>query len=91
MQQRTFENIKKAISKTPVITYDDLEQSVTIHTDMSDVGVGAVLLQNEKPVSYTSMVWNDYEKKQTAHQFKMRCELLCLDYKSSAIIAMEDM
>ena len=29
---------------------------------MSDVGVGAVLLQNGKPVSYASRVWNDYEK-----------------------------
>lgn len=56
MQQRAFEDIKKAIANTPILAYYDLEKPVTIQTDMSDVGVGAVLLQNGKPVSYASRV-----------------------------------
>ena len=62
VQQRAFENIKKAIANTPILAYYDLEKPVMIQTDMSDVGVGAVLLQNGKPVSYAARVWNDYEK-----------------------------
>ena len=62
MQQRAFEDLKKAIANTPVLTYYNLEKPFTIQTDMSDVGVGAVLLQNGKPVSYMLRVWNDYEK-----------------------------
>ena len=62
VQQRAFEDIKKAIANTFVLTYYHLEKPVTIQTDMSDVGVGAVLLQNGKPMSYASRVWNDYEK-----------------------------
>ena len=62
VQQRAFEDIKKAIASTLVLTNYDFEKPVTIHTDMSDVGVGAVLLQKGKPVSYTSRVWNNYEK-----------------------------
>ena len=62
MQQRVFKDIKKTIANTPVLTHYDLEKPVTIQTDMSDVGVGAVILQNGKPVSYASRVWNNYEK-----------------------------
>ncbi len=65
-----FEDIKKAIANTPILACYDLEKPVTIQTDMSDVGVGAVLLQNRKPVSKTSRVWNNYEK--TLHQLKKR-------------------
>ena len=39
---------------------------------MSDVGVGAVLLENGKPVSYASRVWNDYEKNYTPIEKEMR-------------------
>ena len=62
----------KAIAKTPVLTYYDLEKPVTIQTDMCDVGVGAVLLQNGKPVSYTSRVSNDYEKNYAPVEKEMK-------------------
>ena len=63
MQQRAFKDIKKVIISTPISTYYNLERPVMIQTDMSDVGMGAVLLQDGKPASYVSRVWNDYEKK----------------------------
>ena len=50
VQQRAFKDIKKAIANMSVLTYFDL----LICTDMSDVGV-----QNRKPVSYVSSVWNN--------------------------------
>ena len=72
VQQRAFEDIKKAIANTPILAYYDLEKPVTIQTDMPDVGVGAVLLQNWKPVSYASKVWNDYEKNYAPIEKEMR-------------------
>ena len=72
VQQRAFEDIKKAIANTAILAYYDLEKPVTIQTDMSDVGVGVVLLQNGKPVSYASRVWNDYEKNYASIEKEMR-------------------
>ena len=72
MQQRAFEDINKTIANKPVLTYYNLEKPVTIQTDMSDVGVGAVLWQNGKPMSYTSRVWNDYEKNYASIKKEMR-------------------
>ena len=56
---------------------------------MSDVGVGAVLLQKGKPVSYASRVWNDYEKNYAP--IEKRWKPLCLDYTSLVTIVTEDM
>ena len=39
---------------------------------MSDVGVRAILLQNGKPVSYMSRVWNDYKKNYAPIEKEMR-------------------
>ena len=72
VQQRAFEDIKKAIANTPILAYYDLEKPVTIQTERSDVGLGAVLLQNGKPVSYASKVWNDYEKNYAPIEKEMR-------------------
>ena len=54
------------------MAYNDLEKPVTIQTDMPDVGVGAVLLHNGKPVSYASKMWNDYEKNYAPIEKEMR-------------------
>ena len=64
-KQRAFEAIRKVIANTPVLAYYDLEKPVKIMTDMSDVVVRAVLLQNGRAVSYKSMVWNTSEKNYT--------------------------
>ena len=43
VQQRAFEDIKKAIANTPVLAYYNLEKPVMIQIDKSDVDMGAVL------------------------------------------------
>ena len=78
VQQRAFEDIKKAIANTPVLTYNTLENPITIQTDMSDVGMGAILLQNGKPVSCTTRVWNNYEKHYTSIEKEMKAVVLGL-------------
>ena len=72
VQQREFEDIKKAIANTPILAYYDLEKPVTIQTDMSDVDVRAVLPQKGKPVSYASTVWNDHKKNSAPIEKEMR-------------------
>ena len=40
VQQRAFEDIKKAIANTPVLTYNDLEKPLMIQTDISLAEIG---------------------------------------------------
>ena len=53
-QQRAFEALKDAVTRTPILRYFNVEDDVTIQCDASQSGQGAALLQNGQPVAYTS-------------------------------------
>ena len=53
-QQTAFEAIIKVITNLPVLEYFDSTMVHVIQTDTSKKGLGAVLLQNSKPVMYVS-------------------------------------
>ena len=49
-----FVSIKELITQAPVLRYFDVSKEVTIECDGSDVGLGAVLTQDGRPVAYAS-------------------------------------
>ena len=54
IQQQALENLKKAVSSTPVLRYYNLQEEVTLQCDASQSGLGATLMQNGQPVAYAS-------------------------------------
>ena len=52
-QQDTLDTPKKAVSNTPILCYYNLLEEVTLQCDASQIELGAVLMQNGQPVSYT--------------------------------------
>ena len=53
-QQNAFEAIKQVITTLPILTYFGKTKKHTIQCDASKKGLGAVLLQESKPVMYVS-------------------------------------
>ena len=49
-----FERVKEAVASDTTLRYFDPSLPVTIQVDASQVGLGAVLLQNGKPVVFAS-------------------------------------
>ena len=52
--EKAFQDVKMLLVKAPVLTYFDPKLPVTIQCDASEKGIGAVLMQNGKPVAYSS-------------------------------------
>ena len=52
--ETTFEQIKEAVVSDTTLRYFDPSQPVTIQVDASQVGLGAALLQNGKPIAFAS-------------------------------------
>ena len=53
-QEKSWNDIKTAISQAPVLHYYSLKDEVTLQCDASDTGLGASLLQLQQPVSFAS-------------------------------------
>ena len=53
-QKQALENLKRAVTNTPVLRYYNLDDEVTIQCDASPSGLGAALMQNSQPVAYAS-------------------------------------
>ena len=62
-QQSAFEAIKQVITTLPVLTYFDKTKKHMIQCDTSKKGLGAVLLQESKPVMYVLRTLTKMEQR----------------------------
>ncbi|KAL9971554.1 hypothetical protein ACROYT_G017729, partial [Oculina patagonica] len=61
--QRSFQNLKQAITEVPVLAYYDPEKENLIQSDASLKGLGCVLMQEGKPVCYASRSLTETESR----------------------------
>lgn len=62
-QNAAFERIKEILTKDPVLTYFDVTKPVTVSCDASKSGLGAMLLQDEKPIAFASRSMTETETR----------------------------
>ena len=70
-QKASFEKIKELVSQAPVLQYYDVAKPVTIQCDASGKGLGAVLVQEGKPVCFASRALTDTESRYAAIEAEM--------------------
>ena len=62
-QQRSFDELKELCCNTPVLAYYDVTKDVTIQCDASSYRLGGVVLQDGRPIAYTSRALTPTEKR----------------------------
>ena len=62
-QEESFSKLKNILSSTPVLTFYDVKKPVIISCDASQSGLGALLLQDGKPVAYASRALSSAETR----------------------------
>ena len=57
-ETKAFEEDKKIISKETMLTFPDFTKTFHIYTDASDYQLGAVIMQDDKPLAFYSRKLN---------------------------------
>ena len=57
-QDQAFEELKRKLCEAPLLQLPDFGKTFEIECDASGIGIGGVLLQERKPVSYFSKKLN---------------------------------
>ena len=60
-EEKEFEELKTSITTTPTLKYYNVNENVILQCDASKYGLGAVLLQQNRPVAYASKCLTETE------------------------------
>jgi len=76
VKQQCFDKLKEMVTTTPVLSYYDPNKPVLLSVDASTSGLGAVLIQEGKPVAYASRALTPAQQKYA----QIEKELLAIVY-----------
>ena len=66
--QESFTMLKKELVRAPVLAYYNPQKETILQTDASTKGLGACLLQDEKPIYFTSKALTEMQRGYTDHR-----------------------
>ena len=74
----SFQEIKKRLTTAPVLVLPEPNEPLTIYSDASKIGLGAVLMQNGKVIAYASRQLKIHEKNYPTHDLEMAAVVFAL-------------
>ena len=84
-QQAAFDKVKRLLTTAPVLAMPDFEKPFLIHVDASDLGLGAVLMQDsaeklEHPIGYFSQKFNSSQRNYSTSEKEALALILALQH-----------
>nr|GEY80069.1 putative reverse transcriptase domain-containing protein [Tanacetum cinerariifolium] len=70
-QEATFQLLKQKLCSAPILALPEGCEYFIVYCDASNKGLGAVLMQREKMISYTSRQLKIHEKNYTTHDLEL--------------------
>ncbi len=81
--QQAFDKIKKVIETEVLLAYPDFDKPFHIYTDASDHQLGAVIMQDKKPLAFYSRKLNTAQRRYTTTERELLSTIeTCKEYKN---------
>ena len=69
--EKSFLELKKRLTSTPVLTLPNPKESSVVYCDASKMGLGGVLMQNRQVVAYASRQLKVHEKNYLTYDLEL--------------------
>ena len=69
--QVSFEELKKRLTSTPILTLPHLSKSFTVYCDASRLGLGCVLMQEGRVIVYAPRQLKKHEQNYPTHDLEL--------------------
>ena len=66
--QKAFDDMKRLVSKEVLLAYPRFDQPFEVYTDASSYQLGAVIVQNNRPLAFFSRKLSEAQKKYTTRE-----------------------
>nr|GEZ78330.1 putative reverse transcriptase domain-containing protein [Tanacetum cinerariifolium] len=77
-QEATFQLLKQKLCSVPILALPEGSEDFIVYCDASNKGLGAVLMQREKVISYASRQLKIHEKNYTTHDLELGAVVFAL-------------
>nr|GFB12872.1 putative reverse transcriptase domain-containing protein [Tanacetum cinerariifolium] len=77
-QEATFQLLKQKLCSAPILDLPEGSEDFIIYCDASNKGLGAVLMQREKVISYASRQLKIYKKNYTTRDLELRAVVFAI-------------
>ncbi|GJS92622.1 putative reverse transcriptase domain-containing protein [Tanacetum coccineum] len=74
--EAAFQLLKQKLCSAPILALPEGSENFVVYCDASSKGLGAVLIQKEKVMAYTSRQLKIYEKNYTTHELELGAVVL---------------
>lgn len=79
-QQDAFDNLKSIITSVPALAYFDNNRETVMNVDASGTGLGAMIIQEGKPVAFGSKTLTTWERRYA--NIEWDCSQLCGEHRN---------
>ncbi|GJX65521.1 putative reverse transcriptase domain-containing protein [Tanacetum coccineum] len=77
-QEAAFQSLKQKLCSAPILALPEGAENFIVYCDASHKGLGVVLMQNEKVISYASRHLKIHEKNYTTHDLELGAVVFAL-------------
>ena len=76
--QKAFDGIKEIMAREVMLAYPDFTQHFEVYTDASGRQLGAVIVQNGRPIAFFSRKLSDAQRKYSVTELELLSIVECL-------------
>ncbi|KAJ9555770.1 hypothetical protein OSB04_010384 [Centaurea solstitialis] len=77
-QEEAFQTLKKKLCQSPILSLPDGTEDFVVYSDASKMGLGCVLMQRGKVISYASRQLKDHKRNYPVHDLELAAVVFAL-------------